>query len=175
MALLAVAAFSQPEYAANQKGIRYEEYETRAAFLLSLAKFTEWPEEAFTPGEPLSIGIVGESPMASALETLAQSTLLGRKVLIRKFRNASEAQPCHILYFTSEEERFLPALRGRLATRGVLTMGETSFFLGYGGALHLFSEDGRLRFVLNRAALDQSRLRVSAQVQRLAKQVINQP
>ncbi|MBI3129938.1 MAG: YfiR family protein [Acidobacteria bacterium] len=163
------------DHSAAPQGIRFEEYETRAAFLLSLAKFTEWPEEALPAGDPLSIGIVGDSPMAPALEALGQGTLLGRKLVIRRFRNAFEVQPCHILYFTSGEERFLPNLRTKLAAQGVLTIGETSFFLGYGGALHLFSEDGRLRFVLNRAALDQSHLRVAVQVQRLAKQVINQP
>ncbi|HJV22251.1 MAG TPA: YfiR family protein [Holophagaceae bacterium] len=166
-------SWGEPESPAQ--GIRYEEYETRAAFLLSLAKFTEWPEGAIPVGEPISLGVVGDSPMAPALEALGQGTLLGRKIVIRRFRNASEVQPCHILYFTSAEERFLPNLRAKLAAHGTLTVGETSFFLGYGGALHLFSEDGRLRFVLNRAALDQSRLRVAVQVQRLAKQVINQP
>jgi hypothetical protein len=156
----------------GQRNRKIEEYEARAAFLLSLAKFTEWPEEALPPGEPLVLGVLGESPMGGALEALASTQVQGRKIVVRRFRTASEVQPCHMLYFPTAEERQLQALAPRLAGHGVFTVGETSFFLGFGGALQLFTEEGRMRFVLNRAALDQSHLRVSAQVQRLAKQIL---
>jgi len=155
--------------------LSFEEYATRAAFLLSLAKFTEWPEGLLPPGEPLAIGVVGESPLGRALDDLAKAPWLGRKVVVRRFRRAADVQACHILYFPSAEEESLPPMQARLAAQGVLTVGETSFFLGYGGALQLFKQDGRLRFILNRWVLDQSHLRVAAQVQRLAKQVIDRP
>jgi hypothetical protein len=154
---------------------RAEEYEARAAFLLSIAKFTEWPEEGTSPGDPFVIGVLGDSPMAAALGSLAPPSLHGRKVVVRRFRAVGEVQPCHILYFPSSEERHLQTLAPRLAGHSVLTMGETSFFLGFGGAIHLFNEEGRLRFVLNRTALDQAHLHVSAQVQRLAKSVLQLP
>lgn len=154
---------------------RVEEYEARAAFLLSLAKFTEWPAETLPPGEPFVIGVLGEGPLTSALESLAPPILQGHRVIIRTYRTASEVQPCAILYFPATEERHLGGLQSRLAGHGVLTVGETSFFLGSGGIVQVFSEDGRLRFALNRTALDRSKLRMSAQVQRLAKRVIQVP
>jgi hypothetical protein len=157
-----------------QRTPKVEEYEARAAFLLSLAKYTEWPDDASPAGEPLLIGVMGDGPMAGALEGLAP-TFQGRKVLVKRFRTSAEVQPCHILYFPVAEERHLPGLQSRLAGRSVLTVGETSFFLGFGGSLHLFNEDGRLRFVLNRTSLEQAHLRVSAQVQRLAKSILPNP
>ncbi|MDR3669600.1 MAG: YfiR family protein [Holophaga sp.] len=160
---------------ASTQALAFEEYETRAAFILSLAKFTEWPETSLPPGEPLVIGVMGESPLARALDGLARAPWMGRRVLVRRLRRSPEAQGCQILYFPGAEEQALPAIRTRLAAQGTLTIGETSFFMGYGGAMQLFNENGKLRFILNRSVLDQSRLRVAAQVQRLAKQVINQP
>lgn len=155
--------------------LRFEEYATRAAFLLSLAKFTEWPEHSLPSGEPLVVGVLGESPMVQALDTLARSPWMGRRVVVKRLRRASEAPGCHILYFPAAEEQALPAMRAQLAAQATLTVGETSFFMGYGGAMQLFNENGKLRFILNRSVLDQSRLQVAAQAQRLAKQVINQP
>jgi hypothetical protein len=161
--------------AAPAQELAFEEYPTRAAFLLSMAKFTEWPEHGLAPGEPLVVGVLGESPLARALEGLAREPWMGRRVVVRRLRRASEAQGCHILYFPAAEEQALPAMRAQLAAQSTLTVGETSFFMGYGGAMQLFNENGKLRFILNRSVLDQSHLQVAAQVQRLAKQVLNQP
>jgi len=155
--------------------LAFEEYATRAAFLLSLAKFTEWPEHSLPSGEPLVVGVLGDTPLSRALDGLAKEPWMGRKVVVKRLRRASEAQGCHILYFPTAEEQALPALRAQLAAQATLTVGETSFFMGYGGAMQLFNEHGKLRFILNRSVLDQSHLQVAAQVQRLAKQVINHP
>lgn len=160
----------------DQRMPAYEEFEVRAVFLLSMAKFTEWPSEALPEGAPLVIGVLGDSPMGPALEALAGAKAGDRRIVVRRFRGASDVQqPCHILYFSASEERQMSTLRRKLEASSVLTVGETSFFLGFGGALHLFQEEGRMRFTLNRASLDRSRLRVAAQVQRLAKQVVVQP
>jgi hypothetical protein len=155
--------------------LAFEEYETRAAFLVSLAKFTDWPDTAPAGTESLVIGVLGDSPLVQALERLSKVPGGGRRIVPKRFRRVADAQACHILYFPAAEEQALPALRNRLAAQSVLTVGETSFFLGYGGAVQLFNEGGRLRFILNRPVLDQSRLHIAAQVQRLAKQVIDQP
>ncbi len=165
------AAAELPRESPQQRSPKVEEYEARAAFLLSLAKYTEWPEESLPPGEPLLVGVVGDGPMAAALDTLAPS-FQGRKVVVKRFHTGADVQPCHILYFPVSEERHLSGLHARLAGRSVLTVGETSFFLGFGGTIHLFNEEGRLRFVLNRTALEQAHLRISAQVQRLAKSIL---
>ena len=126
------------------------------------------------PGNPWPSACGGKSP-GRALDDLAGVPWLGRKVVVRRFRRVADVQACQILYFPSAEEESLPPMQAKLAAQGVLTIGETSFFLGYGGALQLFKEDGRLRFILNRRVLDQSHLRMAAQVQRLAKQVIDRP
>lgn len=174
VALWSLALHGSPSVPAPEASgeASYEEYETRAAFLLSLAKFTQWPDRSLPPGEPLVVGVLGDSPLAEGMESLARNPWLGRKVVVRRFRRASEIQACNILYFPREEEQALPGLKARLAAEGVLTVGETSFFIGYGGALQLFKEGGRLRFILNRPALDQAHLRVAAQAQTLAKKVI---
>ena len=159
--------------AGSPQGLAFEEYATRAAFILSLAKFTEWPEGALPAGEPLAWRAGGKSPGPGPGIWPACPGWGGRSW--SGGSAASRTSACQILYFPSAEEESLPPMQAKLAAQGVLTIGETSFFLGYGGALQLFKEDGRLRFILNRRVLDQSHLRMAAQVQRLAKQVIDRP
>jgi hypothetical protein len=153
---------------------KYEEYEVRTAFLLVFAKYTEWPESALPLGSPLVIGVMGDAPLGSIPDSLAATGINGRKVVIKRFRTPGEIQPCQILYFPADQERLLPKLRGKLLGSSVLTVGETSLFIGFGGAIQLFNEEGRLRFTVNRTVLDQSRIRVEAKALVLAKQVFNQ-
>lgn len=154
-------------------GAQFEESQTRAAFLISLAKYSEWQERPASPSDILAIGVLGETPVLRALEALTRNPGPGRRVVVLAFRHASEVKGCQMLYFPASEERSLHAMKSRLMEAGVLTVGETSFFLGYGGAVHVFNEEGRLRFVINRKALDASRIRVASTVMRLAKEVIN--
>jgi hypothetical protein len=59
-----------------------DEYKVKAAFLYNFTKFVEWPQQAFrSPGDPLTICILGENPFGSALTEMANaSTLNGRRV-----------------------------------------------------------------------------------------------
>lgn len=155
---------------------RYEESETRAAFLFVFADYTEWPSQRLGGKDPFVVGIVGDSPVGQALEKQSPGVMVqGHRVVVRRFRSLAEAQGCHLLYFPASVERQLPEAKRRLAEDGVLTVGETNFFLGFGGAVHLFQEEGSLRFVVNRAVLDQSRLRVASRALALAKKVIHEP
>lgn len=155
---------------------KYEEYETRAAFLLVFAKYTEWPQHRLGPSDAFVVGVLGDSPLGRALEKQAANmTLNGRKVLVKRFHSGTEVDACHLLYFSASAERQLPDLRRRLAAEGVLTVGETNFFMGFGGGVHLFREEGSLQFVLNRAVLEQSHLRVASRVLNLAKKILNEP
>lgn len=155
---------------------RFEESETRAAFLFVFAEYTEWPTPRLAAKEPFVMGVVGDSPVGRALEKLAPGAhVQGHRVVVRQLKGLGETAGCHLVYFPALAERQLPEARRRLAEEGVLTVGETNFFVGFGGAVHLFQEEGSLRFVVNRAVLDQSRLRVASRALNLAKKVINEP
>lgn len=158
------------DHTLSEEQAKFGEYEVRVAFLLVFAKYTEWPESTLPAGSPLVVGMMGEWPVG--FQDLTKASIKGRRVILKQFRNPSEIQSCQILYFPSDQERLLPELKKKLAAMNVLTVGETSRFIGYGGALQVFSEDGRLRFVINRTALTQASLRVEAKALNLAKQVL---
>jgi tRNA threonylcarbamoyladenosine modification (KEOPS) complex Pcc1 subunit len=55
----------------------------------------------------------------------------------------------------------------------VLSVGDAGGFTDAGGAIGVTLDDGRIRFDINRAALDAAQLRASANLLRLARNVRN--
>ncbi len=150
------------------------EYEVRAAFLVAFAKYTQWPDRVLPqPGGELVVGVLGEDPFGTALDALHGERVQGFRVAVKRFRSPGEAQKCQVLYFPQGQERHLPALRDWIARHAVLTVGENARFLELGGALFLFSESERLRFIVDQAALDRAGLGMDAKALSLAKRVLN--
>jgi len=148
------------------------EYEARAAFLILLSKYTQWPERNPSEGEnEFVIGVVGEDPFGAALGVFEGSHLKGRKVVVRRFRDPARLGSCQVLYFPVQEERQFPGLKEKLMAWNTLAIGESPQFLGMGGGIRLYTEGGYLRFDVNLGALDQARVRVEAKVLRLARKV----
>jgi hypothetical protein len=150
------------------------EYEVRAAFLVTISKYTQWPDRVLplAAGE-LVVGVLGEDTFGAALDAIQGERVQGRKVVVKRFQGPADLEACHVLYFPKGQERHLPALREKLAQQAVLTVGETPRFLELGGALYLFSESERLRFIVDQGALDQARLSVDSKALNLAKRVLN--
>ena len=53
----------------------------KAAFIFNFAKFTEWPAEVMTTGEPLVLCVLGDAAIGEALERAVRSrTVLGHRM-----------------------------------------------------------------------------------------------
>ena len=81
------------------------EYQIKSAFLYNFGKFVEWPSDPNEkPSSSLTLGVVGKDPFGDFLdETVQGKTLRGTKVMIRRFRQLEELEPCHILFIGSSE------------------------------------------------------------------------
>src|SRR5689334_17114844 len=87
------------------------EYQVKMAFLFNFAKFVEWPGDAFTDANaPVILGILGDDPFGSALETVRGRTVNGRKLLINRFRDVDDIRACHILFISNSERNRLPRI-----------------------------------------------------------------
>lgn len=142
------------------------EYELKAAFLLSFAKFVEWPDEAFpVPGDPIVVAVAGDDPFGPTLERVVQGrTAQGREFLIRRFGRPGDLERCHILFIGASEDpdEWLEALEGR-GFRAILTVGEGSDFR-HRGAISFLIEGRRVRLAVNLDAVAESGLQVSSKL-----------
>jgi uncharacterized protein DUF4154 len=149
-----------------------DEYRVKAALIYNIAKFVDWPDEAFgDPTAPLTVCVLGRDPFGDGLDAAVKGqTVRGRGTLIR--RVVDVAPGCHILFVAESDGKRLRAILDRVRDTRVLTVGESSTFLDQGGIIRLLvTEDARVRFEVNLAAAERAHVKISARVLALAVSV----
>jgi hypothetical protein len=147
--------------------------ELKAAAVCQLTKFVEWPEPPPT-NAPLVIGVVGESPLITALERLLQSAqnLQARPLTIQKLApslSRSNAASCHFVVLGERlPERTMTSIIETLRGQGILTISDAQGFTRHGGMVGLSMENQRVQIEVNLAACERARIRFSS---RLLRQV----
>jgi hypothetical protein len=154
-----------------------DEYQLKAAFLYSFAKFVEWPPASFKTGkDPIRICVIGEDPFGGSLdEVLKGKTVLGRPIELSGIPGAAQAADCQIAFVSSSEQKHLRAIMKYLPASGILTVGETDGFAQHGGMINLTRENGRIRFEINAELASAAGLRISSRVLELARIVKSEP
>jgi hypothetical protein len=146
------------------------EYEVKAAFLYNFAKFVEWPPEALAaPSAPMVIGVLGTDPFGHTLDRIvADKQIGGHPLVIKRLKDASEAEGCQIVFVGTADRAALKRLVQSNARHAVLTVGEIEGFTQEGGIIQFVIQENKVRFQINAAAADKAGLKISAQLLKLA-------
>ena len=138
------------------------EYEFKAYYMVTVARFVEWPAAAQAGGDTLLIGILGRDPFGPALDAYAGRPVNGRKVVIRRSRDYRDLAGCQHLYISESENEDFARIFKSLQGKGVLTFGETEEFLQRGGITRFLAGGGRLRMAINLRASREANLKISS-------------
>jgi TonB family protein len=134
------------------------EYEVKAAYLYNFAKLAQWPPEAMPSSTSPSVLCVfgGNDEFTRVMRTTLSGKSIGShnvSVLV-----TDDTSSCNLIFFrNSERNRTLRALAA-LTGKSVLLVGEDEAFLGSGGMINLLLKDGKVRFQVNAAALEQAHI-----------------
>lgn len=159
-AMLTVLAFISPLQAAQH----LNEYQLKAAFIFNLAKFVEWPAEAFSsPSGALVACVLGKGEVEEILQQAAGRKVGNRPFVIRHISDAQEARGCHILFVNESVGRRWMSL-GRNQSTGILTVGESDDFISEGGAVNLRLEEENIRIQINLDAARRAKLELSSKL-----------
>jgi len=146
------------------------EYDVKAVFLLNFVRFVEWPppppERA---NSPIAICALGDDPFGESLpRVIATERVSGRTLVVKHPRKLPD--DCDVLFFPAS----YPSQAAVLAQAGpnVLTVGDGAEFLHDGGMIRFVLEDRRVRFDVNRQAVDRSLLKVSSRLLAVARTVL---
>ncbi len=146
------------------------EYRVKAAFLYNFAKFVEWPQGAFSNGDaPIVFGVLGVDPFGNALDILAQKTVKGRTVLIRRFNGVQDIRVCHVLFISSSEKRHTAEIIAHLRNAGTLLVSDMKGFGRQGGMIQLITDRDRIGFEINISAARRAGLTLSSRLLGLAR------
>lgn len=147
------------------------EYEVKGAFLYHFANFVRWPESTFkTTDGHLRVCILGKDPFGHILEeTLEKKTVKDHPFEIHRNPSKTELQHCHMLYFAASESPQMKTLHHHIAKGEVLTFGEDLEFMRQGGMVQFFVKDQKVQFAINPEVVNQTQLKVSSKLLRLAE------
>ena len=150
-----------------------QEYKVKAAFLYNFTLFVEWPAEAFTGNDsPLTVCILGKSPFGDALDSLRSKTAKKRKLVIRQINRVEEMGNCNVLFISTSEKMHLPNILAALKNQKVLTVSDMDGFAQAGGIINFVTLEDKVRFEINLKAAQQSKIKISSQLLKLARDVI---
>jgi YfiR/HmsC-like len=148
----------------------FNEYQVKAAFLYTFAKFVEWPPHAFhNPSAAVAICVLGEDPFGAFLDDAVKGKTVGdRPLAILRMADLPAGNDCKILFISSSERRRMPAVLASVATAGLLTVGDTAEFATQGGVIGLQLDGERIRLKVNLSAADKAKVRISSRLLSLA-------
>lgn len=138
----------------------------KATYLSKFAPFVQWPDSAFeTPNAPLVICLAGAEAFGGRLGMLTRDAQAnGHPLQIRHIDAIAPETHCQILYTASEGND--ENLR-RIAHEPVLTVTDGV----PGGIVHFITVRGRVRFVIDQSAAQESNLVISSKLLNLAAEV----
>lgn len=161
-------AVTLPGHAMAQQ--RAAEPDLKAAILVNMLLFVEWPALDPASGNLLSVCYFRSSPVADALEALDRKMIRGRQLNVIRVDGSALGQ-CHAAYLAPGDDALLSQMRSDVLPGGVLLAGDTPGYLDRGVMINLELAAGKVAFDVDLYALRRSGLSLSSKALRLARSV----
>jgi hypothetical protein len=143
----------------------------KASFLFNIARFVEWPVEAFrTPNDPILCCLLGDGPLERKLEQTKNPLFIEkRRFQFQHVVEAAQLSGCRILYISAAEQKRWKMLEREIKGQSILTVGETETFLAEGGIIRVDLSKGKIRMQINQDAAYDEKLHISSRLLNLAR------
>ncbi len=147
-----------------------DEYALKAAFVLNFNRFAQWPESSFDGGnDPFRLCVVGGETVEHAFRVIDGKEVGARQLHVYFARGVADVQRCNTVFIAKDTDRStVLRIFAAVKDRPILTVGETEEFIRLGGMINFFTEEGRLRFVINPEKSRQQRIKLSSRLLSLA-------
>jgi hypothetical protein len=155
---------------------RSGEYDLKAAILVNVLRFVDWPAAAYSsPQTPTQLCVLGRDPFGGALDQYSGTTVNGRPLAIRRLERGDEVRGCQLIYISSSERNLLGQILQHLQGQPSLTVGEMDQFAARGGMVQLTVENKQVHFTVNLAAASRAELRIRSNLLALSRLVATDP
>jgi len=140
----------------------------KAVFIYNFTRYIEWDTASNLDKNNFVIGVLGSTPVSSALSEVARTNRVNNKrIVIRRYSKPEEIENCHILFIPKGIPFSLPSVLQR-TQRGTLTVSEDVGFARQGVALNFVINNDKLKFEVNLKSLYDAGLKASSQLLKLA-------
>lgn len=167
--VLTFALAALPAYAIAQ--VKAREQDLKAAIIINMAMFIDWPTQSDLPADALNVCFLGDSPVAESLATAQGRTIRSRTVRINKVR-PDGLKGCHVVYISPSDRSLLPEIAKAIQNVPVLVAGDAPEMFPRGTMLNLELSAGHVVFDVDLRSAQKAGLQFSSKALRLARQVI---
>lgn len=170
LTVIFISLIFAPPVSSSQRSFRTEDLE--AAMLERITSFIQWPDKTRADSKAFVITILGASAIAPRLMYLYERrSAQGVAPRVRQISSRNEIGDTQVLFIGTEFAAELEAILALVSGHATLTVGNTPGFAKRGVAVNLIRDNDRMRFEVNRQALEHAGLRASYQLLDLAKLV----
>jgi hypothetical protein len=145
----------------------------KAAYLLRMAQYVDWPAAAFaSDGTPITIAVVDDDMLATELARISLGRLIGSRPIIVKAVNESDGIPPVQWVFIGDHDalRVKNLLHG-IGSQSVLTVTDTDSGLDVGSVINFVLVGPYLRFEVSLDAAERNGLKLSSRLLSVAQRV----
>jgi len=143
--------------------------QVKAAYLYNFGKFVRWPG---SNRDTFDICVLGKNSFDTELvATVKGEAIDGKPIAAKTIAGVQEASNCRILFVSAPEESRVKYILSTIKRTGILTVSDIPGFAARGGMIELVNEEGRIRFEVNLAAVNQAGLTVSSELLKVAVKV----
>ena len=132
----------------------------KALFLYNFTKYIEWP--ASQRQGDFIIGVIGSSPLAKELETIAGKQKVGsQNIVVKVFASVDAIENCQIVYLPTNKSSQIGAVVAKLSGKATLIISDKEGLALQGAGINYISDGDKLKYEVNRGTIEKKGLSVS--------------
>lgn len=140
-------------------------YKIHSLFVFKFTQYIEWPAAT---GD-FVIAVVGNSPILVELEAIAATKKVGtRTIIVKKMSASADLSACHMVFISEGQSSALASVSGKLQGKNILIISETNGGAKKGAGINFVIVDDKMKFELNKGAIEKQGLKVSGDLTKLA-------
>lgn len=149
---------------------QYKEYEIKAQYINLFTQYIEWPENSDVNDtlKSFRIKIIGENPFGNTLEDLTKSIKIKGKDVVFEEVNLDNLSSCDILFISNSQKGNLQKIIDRTKGKGVILVSDSEGFASKGVFINFYIDRNRIRFEINKKAVEDEGFMISSRLLKLA-------
>jgi hypothetical protein len=145
-----------------------DDYRIHSVFIYNFTKYFNWKNDA---GSEFTIGVLGSTALKAELEKRFETKpfINDKRVVIKEFRSVDNITGgCQMLIIPAMQSGKLDDVLAKLNGKNTLVITDKEGLGKKGSGINFIKVDGKLRFELNRAALQKNNILASSEIEKLS-------
>lgn len=142
------------------------DYKFHSVYIYNFTKYIQWPNA----GRDFKISILGkEQKIYDSFKMMADTkSSEGQQFIINQYASIDEVGACNILFVPYSQSAKIADVLQKYGNRNTLIITEKEGLVENGSGINFVVIDNRLKFEINKSALDNAGLKVSSQLMQMA-------